>query len=547
MNRFAALLGQRVRRDGVQLALWIIGIGLLALMSVIGVSESFGSEQERRALLAAALANPVILLFRGLPSGADEGAFIVFLILPFLGLLAALMSTFLAVRHTRGDEEAGRTELVAATPAGRVLPVAATATHGLIANVIVAVVVTLAYVAAGLGGDGALVVGLAASGLGITFLGVGLVAAQVMRTSRGANSLAVWITVGSLLIAGLGNAIGTPSDDLTRMESSWLAWLSPFGWAENTRAFDENAWGLALLCIVVGVLLIVVSVALAAVRDVGESFVAERRGHAEASALLSTPLGLVWRLSRGAILGWAIGGLIIGALATSLAGLVAEIGSTNPTIEAMLAQLGGDDIEQATVSVFFTMLGVLAACAAVQTIARARQEEAHGTAEPVLATPVARVRWLLDYLVVGAIAILAVTGAAVLGATLGVLRQRSTTSPTDAASAADLMPTVVVTAAGQTVAASVFLALTAVIFVIAPRLTIPLAWALVLVAMVLGLFGPLFGFPEWLTNLSPVAVAPHVESGVVQLSGLWWLVAVTVVGVVLALSAMRRRELAAAG
>ena len=36
---------------------------------------------------------------------------------------------------------------------------------------------------------------------------------------------------------GIGNALGTPSSDLTRMHSSWLTRLSPFGWAENVRAF----------------------------------------------------------------------------------------------------------------------------------------------------------------------------------------------------------------------------------------------------------------------------------------------------------------------
>ena len=46
----------------------------------------------------------------------------VFLIFPWLAMLAAFMSSFLAVRHTRMDEEQGRAELVAATPAGRIDP-----------------------------------------------------------------------------------------------------------------------------------------------------------------------------------------------------------------------------------------------------------------------------------------------------------------------------------------------------------------------------------------------------------------------------------------
>lgn len=539
MRRFSALLRQRLRRDAVQLVLWTVGTALLAFLAFVGVSESYGTEQDRTALLAAALANPVILLFRGLPSGTGEGAFMVFLIFPWLAILAAFMSTFLAVRHTRMDEEAGRTELVAATPAGRLLPVGATAVEGVIANAVLGALVALAYLAVGLPLDGSVLVGAAVGAVGVTFLGVGLLAAQLMRTSRGANSLAVWVTVGTFVIAGLGNAVGTPSDDLTRMRSSWLTWLSPFGWAENTRAFDEGLWWPVVACAGVGLALALGSLALASLRDVGESFIAERHGRAHAPASLGSPLGLVWRLTRGAVLGWAVGGLLTGVLATSLASIVEDVGASNPSVEQILAQIaGGGDVQQATVTVFFTMLGILAACCAVQIVCRARQEEAHGTAEPVLAAPVARVRWLAGYLVVALLAIVLVVAAAVGGAALGIAAQGGEW---------DLMQDVLVTGGGQAVAASVFLGLTALVFVVAPRLTIALGWTLVLLAMMLGLFGPLFGFPEWLTSLSPVAVAPKVEGDEVDLAGLGWLVLATAAGAALSLALMRRRELAPAG
>ncbi|WP_169583524.1 MULTISPECIES: polyketide antibiotic transporter [Microbacterium] len=539
MIRFLALIGQRVRRDWLQVLLWTVGTALLAYSSYIGVADAYGTERDRTSLLAAALANPVILLFRGLPSGADEGAFMVFLIFPWLAMLAAFMSTFLAVRHTRGDEEAGRAELISATPAGRSLPIIATATHGLLANLLLSALTAGAFLAAGLDAEGALLTGLAAGGVGVVFLGVGLFAAQLMRTSRGANSVAVWTTVTTFVIAGIGNAIGTPSDDLTRMESSWLTWLSPFGWGENTRAFDENSWWPALLCAVVGLALAVTSIALASLRDLGGSFIPERTGRAEASAALSSPLGLTWRLTRGAVAGWAVGGLLTGILSTSLASIVEEVGAANPAVEEILRQISGEgSIEQGTVTTFFTMLGVLAACCAVQVVCRARQEEAHGTAEPVLSAPVGRVRWLADYLVVALVGIVLVVGAAVGGAALGIAGQ---------AGEWELMRTVAITAAGQVAAASVFLVVTALAFVLVPRLTIPLGWTLVLVAMVLGLFGPLFQFPDWLVHLSPIAVTPQVDGDAVDLRGLWWLLLATGVGAAGSLALMRRRELTAAG
>lgn len=539
MNRLLALLGQRARRDWLQVLLWGVGTALLAYASFIGVRDAYGTAQDRTSLLAAALANPVILMFRGLPSGADEGAFMIFLIFPWLAILAAFMSTFLAVRHTRGDEETGRAELVAATPAARTMPFAATALHGLLANALLAALVAGAFLAVGAETEGALLAGTATGAVGVTFLGVGLLAAQLMRTSRGANSLAVWTLMATFVIAGFGNAIGTPSDDLTRMESSWLTWLSPFGWGENTRAFDENLWWPALLSLGVGAALAAVSAVLVAARDLGGSFIAERLGRADASPALSGPMALVWRLTRGAVLGWAVGGFLIGVLSTSLASLVEEIGASNPAVEQILRQISGaGSVQQGTITTFFTMLGVLAACCAVQVVCRARQEEAHGTAEPLLAAPVGRVRWLADYLVVAVIGVVLVIAAAIAGAALGIAGQDGDT---------DLMRTVLVTGAGQAAAASVFLVVTALAFVLVPRATIPLGWSLLLLGMALGLFGPLFGFPEWLVQASPIAVTPFVDGDAVDLRGLWWLVLATGAGAVASLSLMRRRELASAG
>ncbi|WP_394252695.1 ABC transporter permease [Arthrobacter pityocampae] len=539
MTAFPALLRQRLRRDGVQLLLWTVGTALLASLTYVSVGQAYGSESDRASLLVVVMANPVIMLFRGLPSGAGEGAFMLFLIFPFLALLAALMSSFLAVRHTRGDEEAGRAELVAATRAGRRAPLLATLVHGVLANLVLASLIAVALTATGLGVRGSVVSGLAAGAVGLVFLGVGLVAAQLMRTSSGANSLAVWILMLSFLAAGTGNALGTPSTDLQRIESSWLTWLSPFGWGEQTRPFAEDDVGPIVLCTGFAVVLAGVAVALQSRRDLGGSFVPERHGRSEAPATLSSPIGLVARLSRPSIIGWGVGGLVTGILATTLAAVIRDIGADNPALERIMQAIaGGVDMEQGTVVVFFTMLGILAACCAVQTVCRARQEEVHGTAELMLSTPVDRARWLASFMVMAFVGIVVVIGAALAGAAAGLASRNGDWS---------LLGDVAVTGAGQIAAASVFVVVTAVIFVVAPRLTIPLGWALVLVSMVLGLFGPLFGFPDWAVRLSPTGVAPTVTSDGVDVQGLWWLLAAVVAGGALALGLMRRRDLAPAG
>lgn len=539
MSRFTALFHQRLRRDWLQLVLWIGSAALLASASYAGVANSFGTAQDRQGLLVAAIANPVILLFRGLPSGADEGAFIAFLIVPFLSMLAAFMSSFLAVRHTRMDEETGRAELVGGTPAGRMLPTVVTIVHGLVANLVFALLVALALIAAGLAAAGSFVVGAAAGVVGVFFLGLGLFAAQFLRTSRGANTVSVTVLLVTYLLAGIGNALGTPSDDLQRMESSWLTWLSPFGWAENSRAFsDDNLWPL-VLCKIVGIALAIGAVALQGIRDVGSSFLAERTGRVDAHPALRSTTSLIWRLAAGSIIGWAIGGALSGLLSTTLASIVEDVGADNPALEAIIQQIAREgSIEQGVLTTFFVMIGILAACAGVQTVARARQEETHGTAEIVLATPIDRVRWLADFVLVGFAAIVITLAAGLAGASVGIAANGGD---------ADLYRSAATAALGQVAAATVFLAVTALVFVLVPRATIAVGWGIIVLAAILGLFGPIFGLPEQVTWLSPVAAAPVPVGDGVEMNGLWWLLGAIVAATVGALALMRRRELAAGG
>lgn len=539
MSGFGVLLRQRARRDRWQVPLWAVGTALLASSTIVGVSDSYGTEQDRVALLATASANPVIMLFRGLPSGAGQGAFALFLIFPFLAMLAAFMSTFLAVRHTRAEEESGRAELIGATTAGRLVPLSATLVHGLLANLTLGALTALALMASGLPTAGSLVAGLGAGAVGVSFLGVGLLAGQLMRTARGANSLAVWLLLLAYLAAGTGNALGTPSADLQRIESSWLTWTSPFGWGENSRPFADDAVWPLLLCLGFGLALAGVSAVLQASRDLGESLVPQRRGPATAGSWVGGPTALVWRLTRGSILGWCLGGLLSGVLATSLAGVLASAASQLPSVQALLDAITSEgSIAQGAVAIFFLMVGVLASCCAVQTLSHARHEESSGTAEAVLSAAVGRVRWLAAHTAVGFGGVVAVVASAVAGAALGLVLSRGDWT---------LMGDVMVSGAGQIAAASVFLVLTALVFVLLPRLTVPLGWALVLLGTVLGLFGPLFGFPRWLVDLAPISLAPSVTATGAEANGLWWLVLVVLAGSAASFALMRRRELVPAG
>jgi len=537
MSTLAPLLRQRWRRDAAQLAVWIAGVAALAAAGYPGVRGSYGDEQERIALLATVMANPVVLLFRGLPSGAGEAQLVAFLLLPWLLLLVALMCSFLAVRHSRGDEEDGRLELMAATPAGRTMPLVATVIHGTGAALTAGIVVALVFVASGAPVTGSALIGAACALVGAVFLGVALVAAELMPTSRAANSLAVWTLLATFILAGIGNALGTPNAELTRMTSAPLAWVSPFGWTENIRPFDADDAAPLVASGIVAAALLILAALLHSRRDLGASFVPQRRGRARARAALRSHLALIARQSRPAVIGWMVAGALVGVLSTALATVAGRLGDGNPAVTALLEALGGaDDLARGLIVAFFVMLGIFAACAATQTVIRARQDETRGTAELVLATTLDRQRWLADHLIAALGAATLTILAGVAGAACGSLGQDD---------GGALMRDAAIAGAGQLLPAWLFGGLAAVLVVALPRLTAPVAWALIAASAAIALFGPLVGLDAAIADLSPFAAAPIPSSDAVDLRGIVPLALVTAIAIAGALTGMRRRELAA--
>jgi ABC-2 type transport system permease protein len=536
VNTFLILLGQRFRRDRVQLLMWMLGTAGLALLAANSVAGNFGSEEERAGVLRLAIANPTILLFRGTPNGAEIGEFTFFLIYAFLALMGGLMSTFLAVRHSRADEEVGRAELIASTPAGRTLPTVSTLVHGVLANVALGVLTAGAFIAAGLDATGSFVAGAAITASGIAFLAFGLFVAQLVRTARGANSASVAFVVGSYVVRGIGDAAGSPTSDPTRLTPAWPSWLVPIGWGQRTGAYTDN--DLAPLLIALGFAGVLVTLVfwLQSVRDQGASLLPGRAGRATAGAVLSSSTGLAWRLNASTILWWAVGAAVAGLLATSLAEVIAQVGEEVPDVaQTLQGSLGaGATLEQALMATIFGIVGVLAACCAVQIAIRARQEEARGTAELVLAGSVPRTRWIVDFLVIGVAGITLVLGTAlvfaVLGAQNGDRRETVVAEVTDAA-------------LGQFPAALVYLGCALLILALVPRVTIALSWLLVGLGAIFGIFGDLVGLPEWLVNASPFTHSPTPVGNEVDWGGGIVMLGVAVVAAALAVAAMRRREL----
>jgi ABC-2 type transport system permease protein len=87
--------------------------------------------------------NPALLFLYGRLNGDSVGALTAWRYGVWGALFAALMSVFLVIRHTRGDEETGRLELIGSARVGRQAPLAAASGVAALANVVLTVLLSI--------------------------------------------------------------------------------------------------------------------------------------------------------------------------------------------------------------------------------------------------------------------------------------------------------------------------------------------------------------------------------------------------------------------
>jgi ABC-2 type transport system permease protein len=536
MNAFGGTLTLTrlaLRRDRFRLSAYVLGLaGLMAAMLAMQSGEPRPTLVEEAELFAS---TPAMRIF-GVASGVSVGATLLLRGYLLLAVLAAVMSSLAVVRHTRQDEEAGRAELIGAAVVGRQAALAAALVVALGANIVLAGLLGMAGIATGQPALGSLTAGVAVGAFGAVFGAVAAVSAQLSSTARGANGLAAAGLGVSFVLSGVGNMLGTADASGVRLVSAWPAWLSPLGWGQQMRAFGEDVWWPLGVFAIAFVALAGVAAALAARRDVGRGLLAERRGRSEATRALLSPLGLVWRLQRVALLGWAAGmlgfGLVFGAI-------IDEVASASPATAEWYARMGGSEqIVDAYRASVMEMAGMAVAVYVVQILLRVRGEEADGRLEPLLSTAVSRSRWIIGHLVnagLGALALLSIFAAGMAlaaGAALGDVP----------AQLREMLPAGLVQLPAIMVLGGVVVAATALV----PRWSAAISWSALLLAI---LVGPLFGaatlqLPQWAQDISPFTHVPKLPAADVSIFPLLALLGVFVVLAGVAVAWLRRRDLA---
>lgn len=514
-----------LRRERIQLPVWILVITGIVAATASSFAELYPTVQSRQEFAATIVNNPSVLALSGPAQGLDTvGGMTEWKYGAVACVLVGLMAVFMTVRHTRADEETGRHELLGAGVVGRHAKLTAALIVVFGAGVVYALLIGLALAAQGLPAAGSFAMGLGIGGCVWFFAAVTAVAVQVSSSSRAANGTGGIVIGAAYLLRAAGDS---SAEDGPR----WLSWLSPIGWSQQMRPFaDERFWVLGLY-VAISVVLLGIGYALVARRDIGAGLLPERAGR---PAGRFGTLGLAWRLQRGILIGWAVGVLVMAGSLGWISQSLKSILDSSPQLAQALQQIGGQQsIVDSFMAAILDVIALAVSVYAIQAALRLRAEETAARAEPVLAGSVARLRWAASHLafaLLGSAFLLAVAGAAI-GLAVGLSQ----------GDVGGQLPRLLGAAMVQVPAVWVLAGIATALFGLLPRLT-SMAWAALVVFLLLGQLGSLFRLSQWALDISPFTHLPKLPGGTFTATPLVWLVVVTVALTAAGLLGFRRRD-----
>jgi ABC-2 type transport system permease protein len=380
---------RRAIRSGV---LWGYIIGIVVASSAITYTRIYSTQADRDALAKAfGSNNATAALFGPAPDLQTVAGFTVFKSLMTVMVLGALWGLLTSTRLLRGEEDAGRWELLLTGQSTR-RSAAAEALGGLglgLATLwlVTAVITVLTGLISSVGFSvgASLYFALAQVAAALMFLAVGALTSQLAATRRQALSLGGWFLGYCYLVRMVADAgVGLHG----------LIWASPLGWVEELQPLTSPN-PVALLPIF-GFSAAIVTLALhfSGLRDVGGSVLRDRTHARPRLRLLSGQFTLSIRLLRPVIIGWVVAlaatGLALGLIANQAGGTV-----SGSSVEEVFARLGAPGTSaQSFLGVCFLIVAILAGFTAAGQTTAARSEEAEGRTDNIAIEPVSRAAWL---------------------------------------------------------------------------------------------------------------------------------------------------------
>ncbi len=415
------VIGWRTSRKAMRSGLlWGVIFGLTYASSTLAYSSAYPTQADRERIAALFSTNAGLAAINGPARGLDNpAAYGVWKSLMFLMVIGAVWGLLMATRLLRGEEDAGRWELLIAGQTTR-LRATVLALLGLATGVWVTFLVSaVMFVAIGrspkvdFGTSAALYLALCFIAAPAMWVGIGSLTSQLSPSRRQAAAIAAAVLGVSYAIRMLADS----SNDL-----AWLRWLSPLGWIETLNPLTGSRWLGFVPIVLLAAGTRVAAIVLAGQRDVGAALLHDGERITARTRLLSGTFAFSFRQVRATTLGWAGG---VAAFALTL-GLIAKQGGTlltsSPTVEEAIGKLGvTGEGPVAYLGFTFLIVAAVVGFVAVTHVSAMAEEENETRLAELLVRPVGRWQWYAQRVVIAAACIVAVSLIAGLFAWIGAL------------------------------------------------------------------------------------------------------------------------------
>ncbi|HEV8653984.1 MAG TPA: ABC transporter permease subunit [Candidatus Limnocylindria bacterium] len=461
----------------------------------------------------------------------------------WFGTLVVVFGIWAAISASgsgRGDEERGLVEQWLAAGVGRARYLI---TRVAVFAAIAIIVIGTMQLSILLSADGEPLVGRDLFAMGLNLLattlccyGLALVIAQLVTTRRGAGGIAAGLLIGLFLLNGAGRTT----------DIGPVRWLSPFYYFERSRPLtDAGSLDVGAVSALLGaaVLLITIGIVTFARRDLGGTALPGTMRDSRASRspsrdpLLRLPVLGPLRQQRIWVASWLVGFVVLAAALTSITRTIVDslTSSAVPFLRAYFERAGLSVYDSFVGVIWLSTATLLLSIYAIVQVASWSADDAEGRLATILSAPVSHGRVILERLATLLVAVALIAAASSVAVCAVAAGQGIRLDGGRVALAAALLLTIPFAfgSIGQFISAS------------RPRIAVVALSTVAVFSYFVQQFVPLFGWPEWVANLSLYTLYGMPMSGEIRWGGVAGLVGIGAVATAASLMALRRRDIGA--
>lgn len=457
-----------------------------------------------------------------------------------LPLVYGIWAAISASGSGRGDEERGLVEQWLAAGVGRArYLVARVAVFAAVAVVTTGVMLLATLLSASgepLSAGEMLAMGVNLVATTLCCYGMALVVAQLVTTRRGAGGIAAGLIIALFLVNGAARSA----------DIGPIRWLSPFYFFERSRPLTANgALDVVGIAALLGAALVLLAVGVVAFarRDLGgtglpgigrESRVTRSPSR---DVLLRLPVLGPLRQQRVWIAAWLVGFVALSASLISITRTIVDslTSSEVPFLRAYFERAGLSVYDSFVGVMWLSSATLLLSIYAILQVASWSADDAEGRLATILSAPVSHGRVIVERLATLLVAVALIAAASSVAVYVVAAGQGITLDGGRVVLAAALLLTIPFAfgSIGQFVSAS------------RPRIAVLALSAVAVSSYFVQQFLPLFGWPDWVANLSLYNLYGMPMSGEIRWGGVAGLVGIGAVATALSVAALRRRDVGA--